>query len=129
MRALFPLLFATAALGTHNAAGSEPEHPAQRAPSAKRADAVGDPLPEQVLMRLGTLRGRNSGGFGAISPDGKYVVAGSRDGIDLWDLVTGKRIRKLGEISSGTSAAIFSPDGKDLLLAPRFPYLNFRKFF
>jgi len=83
-------------------------------PAAKRVDATGDPLPEQVLMRLGTLRGRSSSGFWAISPDGKYATSGSRDGIHLWDIVTGKRIRTVGE-TVGWRGITFSPDGKDFV--------------
>jgi WD40 repeat protein len=126
MRALFPLLFTTAALGTHHATGSEPEHPAQRAPAAKRVDAAGDPLPEQVLMRLGTLRGRSSGGFWAISPEGKHAVAASDGEPHLWDVATGKRIRKVDALVGWP--VVFSPDGKDIVAGAgsRYPHRFYR---
>ncbi|MBI1918277.1 MAG: WD40 repeat domain-containing protein [Planctomycetes bacterium] len=127
MRCLFPLLLATAVLGTHNAVAAEPEHLAQRAPAANRVDVAGDPLPEQVLLRFGTLRRRSSGSFrkAAISPDGKFVAAMAASGeAQLWDVATGKRIRELGEIRSNVEAITFSLDGKDIVMAPRFPHPN-----
>lgn len=51
-------------------------------PAKPRTDAAGDPLPDGVIARLGTLRLRNacSLSFPALSPDGKSIaVDGSAD--------------------------------------------------
>jgi WD40 repeat protein len=114
-------------------------------PSKKsaRLDAVGDPLPEGAIARLGTLRLVHRGGVAAVavSPDGKLVASGAYDtptlsrladvsgkrdasddkraqasprGIRLWDTRTGKLIRDLQTPEGQTSCLLFSPDGTDL---------------
>ena len=58
----------------------------------------------------------------AISPDDKYLAAGSEDGrAILWNMFTGEEFRTLsaGDRSTGIyiSSATFSPDGKYVLIA------------
>src|SRR5262249_11364698 len=49
----------------------------------------------------------------AVSPDGKYVLAGSRDrSLKLWEIETGKQIRQFQGHQSPIGAVAFSPDGK-----------------
>jgi WD40 repeat protein/serine/threonine protein kinase len=55
----------------------------------------------------------------AISPDSKYVVAGSWDGsqggkLTLWDMETGEEIRRFFGHSNIVTGITFSPDGKYL---------------
>ncbi len=101
-----------------------------------KAAAHGDPLPAGALARMGTLRWRHGDtiNYVAYTPDGKAVLAASRDGaIRLWDRATGKELRRfdikppeqpniggpgvivLGRGASGTTSRIaLSPDGKIL---------------
>ena len=87
---------------------------------ATRTDAFGDPLPEGAARRLGTLRFRQGGGYVErllVSPDGKTLVSRclSRDEtIAVWDLATGKRLRRFGGRSVHLPGVALSPDGRTL---------------
>ena len=48
----------------------------------------------------------------AFSPDGEILVAVSSDGIGVWDVVTGQKLRHLRETSGSIGGLAFSPDGK-----------------
>jgi len=48
----------------------------------------------------------------AFSPDGRTVLSGSLDGtLKLWDIATGKELRKFPGHASGVIGVAFSPDG------------------
>lgn len=50
------------------------------------------------------------------SPDGKWIVTGSRDGTArLWDATNGKELAVMGEPARGDVHAQFSPDGKRIV--------------
>jgi RNA polymerase sigma factor (sigma-70 family) len=99
------------------------ESPARKAPEpaaalpipAQRVDLAGDPLPDQVLMRFGTIRLRQ--GFTvnrlAFSPDGATVAAAGGGGrpLGLWDVATGKELRQFGRGNQQPTAVAMSPDG------------------
>jgi WD40 repeat protein len=69
-----------------------------------RIDRSGDPLPQRVRFRFGTLRFWNPvGGWIhgvnslAVSPDGRLVATGGLEPpVVLWDLATGREVRRLG---------------------------------
>jgi WD40 repeat protein/beta-lactamase regulating signal transducer with metallopeptidase domain len=65
---------------------------------APTTDVHGDPLPAGVLARLGTTRLRHDEGdvtYVAFGQDGKTLISAGRDNtIRLWDLSSGKEIRR-----------------------------------
>jgi WD40 repeat protein len=100
---------------------SRPSEPAKAA--KKSVDAQGDPLPEGVLLRLGTTRLRHAGRISglAFSPDGQSLASASGNNrfdenvVRLWSLADGKLLM---EGASGEEAVVeFVPDGKTLVSA------------
>src|SRR5262249_6978172 len=87
----------------------------------KTADFLGDPLPPGALARIGTLRLRhpNSGPAGALfSPDGKSVLTfGGGPELALWDVATGKEVRRFRGHSGPAHHAAISPDGRTVASA------------
>src|SRR5262245_38384218 len=86
-----------------------------------RIDPHGDPLPQGALVRFGSLRYRIGPlGESDLSPDGKVLAVNSESGITLWDVETGRPLRKLlargsnGVSSVHLSLLRFSPDGRSL---------------
>ncbi len=88
---------------------------AREMPTA-RLDSHGQLLPEGAVARLGTLRWRASGNVTdvAFAPDGKTIAAGSRAGIDWFDL-EGKFLKGIHAANTSYSRLAFSPDGTRLL--------------
>src|SRR5262245_1304125 len=82
--------------------------------STPRLDRFGDPLPVGALTRLGTLRFHRCS-HAAYSPDGKIIATADSDEVNLWDVATSKKIRRL-PLQNHWSAVglIFSHDGKKL---------------
>src|SRR5438105_436168 len=78
----------------------------EAAPEAKvpaTADLHGDPLPAGALARLGTTRWRHGANvtFVAFGSDGNTLItAGQDDTIRLWDMATGKEIRRFARPKS-----------------------------
>jgi WD40 repeat protein len=100
------LFFATGAAAT--ALGAEVEE------KRDHVDLHGDSLPRGAIARLGTLRFRHERAIEAIafSPDGKTVATGHSPIARLWDVATGKELRRLRGFH-GRGLAFF-PDGKTL---------------
>jgi RNA polymerase sigma factor (sigma-70 family) len=98
-------------------ASSAPDDP----PSGENRPAGADALPEGALARLGSIRLRQDGGIPslAFSPDGKTLVTGTSNaaaaGVTVWDVSSGKVIRKLEGGIAGARDLTFSADGKTLL--------------
>jgi WD40 repeat protein len=95
-----------------SAAASKPEPP---------RDALGDPLPDGAIARLGTVRFRHGQPITSLSftPDGKRLVSQGGDGVRVWDGVTGEHLRYFAPDGETFGGAIdLSPDGKQLAVAP-----------
>jgi WD40 repeat protein len=58
------------------------------------------------------LDSRDSSGPTAYTPDGKMVLAGEVGAVRLWDVSTGKEVRRLGRYSGSVISLSVSPDGK-----------------
>ncbi|HEY7427195.1 MAG TPA: hypothetical protein VH682_23375 [Gemmataceae bacterium] len=79
-------------------------------------DALGDPLPPEARARLGTTRFWQRGipGF-AFSPDGKTLVSSGEDDVYVWDLLTGREVRRFPK-RTNTAVMAYSADGKILAI-------------
>lgn len=102
------------ALRPHAAKESVPPVAADDKPlsPAPRVDLYGDPLPEGVALRLGTLQRRAVGAQMAVTADGKSIVT-VRGGkyVSIWDADTGK-LRERRELPLPfRGISYLSPDG------------------
>ncbi len=84
-----------------------------------RTDALGDPLPDGAIARLGTVRFRHGGYalFLAFTPDEKRLISRGIDGVRIWEAATGKELWHLPLAPNTEWRTIdLSPDGKRLAL-------------
>jgi WD40 repeat protein len=83
----------------------------------ERTDALGDPLPQRAIARLGTVRLRGCRGPILFSPDGKHIVtvdnANERQAV-FWDRDSGRRVKAF-TTKEEIFDLMFSPDGKKLI--------------
>ena len=87
-----------------------------------RTDALGDPLPDGALHRLGTLRFRCCWGIGNLlpTPDGKTLISKEATRtVSVWDLATGKLIREFPGSLFGDRFIALSRDGKLVAIGHR----------
>jgi WD40 repeat protein len=84
-----------------------------------RVDAQGDPLPDGVVARLGTVRFRHGYPvYGmAYSPDGKRLASRASDGLRVWETATGKQcfvVPADPEPGSWFTDVTFAADGRSV---------------
>lgn len=106
------------------AAAAEPAKATQ-----PRLDRFGDPLPEEVLYRVGATRFRLGWPVAQVvfSKDGKTLYSVDGNAILHWDTATGKQLRKI-ETRSVSCPVLLSPDGKLLAeLYERYAYKSANK--
>jgi WD40 repeat protein len=90
---------------------------------APRLDLHGDPLPPGTVARLGTVRFRHGSyrAAAAFSPDGTVLAvrtAGRFGGeMLLWEIPSGKEIRRFPIRNTWSGEVAFSPDGKLLAVS------------
>jgi WD40 repeat protein len=100
--------------------GSAPASLTVNEESQTRVDRYGDPLPQNALRRLGTVRFRHGGQIYAVacSPDGKTIASGGLGGvIRLWEAASGKPIRTLRGQGTNVFSLMFSADSQQLVSA------------
>jgi RNA polymerase sigma factor (sigma-70 family) len=83
--------------------------------SPGRFDVAGDPLPDGVLRRFGSVRFR--GDAFAFSTDGKLMVTSLRPFVFVLDARTGKELRRLPGYFGHTEPFALTPDGSRLATA------------
>jgi RNA polymerase sigma factor (sigma-70 family) len=94
--------------------GSATNVPGRAVDVGPRRDGLGDLLPPGALARLGTERFRHTHTVRSVaySPDGKLLVSASWDRtVRLWEVATGKELRRFPVPGGGSGAAV-SPDGR-----------------
>jgi WD40 repeat protein len=89
-----------------------------RAPKRSgRVDVLGDPLPPDALLRLGSTRLRHPGSATSVVYVGDLLASSGRDGlIRFWNRATGKETRHLRGAEGQLSALAYSP-GRNLFAA------------
>jgi hypothetical protein len=55
------------------------------------------------------------------SPDGKYIIAGTRQGIDVWDASKGQKIRTIGGFSGGVTSIAHTVTGSQKTVEFQLP--------
>src|SRR5205823_7359206 len=113
-------------LAYHAAAQEEPKSGAAALPPVKdsiapvvgqRVDRFGDPLPDGLLHRFGSIRFRDADHMSnsAITADGRRLAVGSWKGVTVFDLETGKAVQHMNcEMENswgGMSRLAITPDG------------------
>lgn len=89
-------------------------------------DALGDPLPEHAVKRLGTARWRHGSRILCLSyaPIGQKLAAGGGDDpVRLWDADTGKEIRTIAD--TWVYGMAFTPRGAGLVTAGAHKTIRF----
>jgi WD40 repeat protein len=93
-------------------AADKQNHPEPK--KTPRVDRFGDPLPPGAVARLGTLRFRQRRAASGLvfARDGKTLFSTDGDGVNAWDVRTGKRLRRLAVQGANLRALAFAPGGK-----------------
>jgi WD40 repeat protein/beta-lactamase regulating signal transducer with metallopeptidase domain len=101
--------------------GAEADEAKRKLEAAKAAEQAARAKVEAARARLeAQLRQRQLGGVAsttpvvAVSADGKTIAVAGGDVVQLYEVQTGKELRKIQGITVGLVALLFSPDGKTL---------------
>lgn len=95
------------------AVAPKPAPPKPAAKGDKQAEEAAVELEAVVQFMAGGRNDRSSFSV-ALTPDGKTLAASGPNVIQLWEVETGKELRKIEAPASGLSGLLFSPDGKTL---------------
>lgn len=84
----------------------------------QRVDALGDPLPEGAVARLGTVRLQPGGTVSllAFSPDGRKLACWSTSGLTIFDTATGRELRQVEIRDVGAVTMNWSDNGKGIVV-------------
>src|SRR5262245_8804831 len=98
---------------------SSPDHPAAGAPTASPLlvhlpSAPIEPGNASQITALGVLRTNDEVKAVAWSPDGKRLAAGA-DGVEIWNVETGIRLKRLEGHTGTIWSVAWSPDGRLLV--------------
>jgi RNA polymerase sigma factor (sigma-70 family) len=68
-----------------------------KAPATAAVDAHGDPLPDEAIARLGTVRFNHGDGLHSLffAPDGKAIISEGEGSIRFWDAQSGKELDRI----------------------------------
>jgi RNA polymerase sigma factor (sigma-70 family) len=92
-----------------------PAPPPEQPEAEPRAEREGEPLPAGALVRFGSPRLRHGQAIGdlAFSKDGKAILSASIDRTaSLWELPSGKELKRFSGQTKYVQCAALSPDGK-----------------
>jgi WD40 repeat protein len=95
-------------------AGRDRTEPKPESTARVRLDVLGDPLPDGAVARLGTLRLQHGEPVHCLcySPDGKLIASSSNRIVRVWDVATGKEVRRFDGIWGSVA---FTPDSKAVI--------------
>ncbi|HLN31769.1 MAG TPA: sigma-70 family RNA polymerase sigma factor [Gemmataceae bacterium] len=85
-----------------------------------RTDLYGDPLPKGATARLGTVRLRHGDSVRNVGflPEAKALLAADWHGVHVWDVDTGRHLRRFGDPRGRQFQDIaFSADGRTVALS------------
>src|SRR5262249_19827252 len=92
---------------------ARPQANAPRPPRKGEKGADNEVKIEDVMVMMAA--GGNSGSFRvALAPDGKPLAAAGGNVIRLWEVETGKELRRIESLPNGAAGLLFSPDSKTL---------------
>jgi WD40 repeat protein len=106
--------------GCNEAPVEDAARPKARAEARARFDLYGDPLPEGVIARIGTLRLWHPGRVQAVafSPDGSVIASGcDSNALRIWDARDGRAVFQKDLGWHSVSSVTFSRSGRMLALA------------
>jgi WD40 repeat protein len=107
-------MLVTAACSWHSPAPACAQQSSDSTPAQQRLPDK-DELPPEAARRLGTLRLRSADAFASVTftPDGRQLVTGGWGGARVYDVASGRLLRRIGqELENPTQPAALSPDGK-----------------
>src|SRR5262245_9120387 len=119
LRAAFLLGAYLVVLVCNSAHGGPPVLPEHRSQAGDR-QALANPLPEGAPARFGSARARPAEAVSAVafSPDGKLLASAHLDRhFRLWEVATGRELRRFRGPDHLVTILNFSPNGNRLLAA------------